>query len=121
MPAATFGASTANALINEVAASGVFASLHSGAPGTTGASELSGNGYARQAVSMSASTARSSANSGAVVFGPASGDWVAATHFGLWSAVSGGTFIAGGALTTPRTVIALDSASFGVGALAITG
>lgn len=120
MAAATFGNTTANALLDVVGSTGVYASLHSGAPSTTGANELSGDGYAREAVAMSEASARASANEGAVTFGPATGDWVAATHFGLWTAVSGGTFIAGGALTTPRTVSNTESASFGVGDLALS-
>jgi len=34
----------------------------------------------------------------------ASGDWTAATHLGLWTLETGGTFVWGKQLTAPRTV-----------------
>jgi hypothetical protein len=83
-------------------AGSLFMSLHTADPGLTGASEAAYGAYARQAV------ARSSA--GFTVSGPsvtlfAATNFPAATSgsetelfFGAWTAISGGTFLYGGAL-----------------------
>jgi hypothetical protein len=105
-----------------------YVSLHSADPGLTGANELSGNGYARVAVapgtgSWSAPTTNGSnreiTNSGVITFPTASGDWTAATHFGIWDAASAGNFFRGAALAASKTVQDGDTASFAIGALAI--
>ena len=62
-------------------------SLHTASPGTTGASEVSGSGYARKSVSWGAVSAGVVSSSAALSFvGPASG---AAKFWGGWTAVSG--------------------------------
>jgi hypothetical protein len=67
-------------------------SLHTGDPGTTGAAELSGGGYARQTATFAAASAGSRALSSTVTFsGPAS---TSTPYFGVWA---GGTFLGGGA------------------------
>lgn len=109
---ATFSNTTANSLMTALGASGGFISLHSADPGITGASELSGNGYARQAVTWNAATGQHITNSAPVSFGPASADWTAATYVGLWTLASGGAFVAGAALDAPVTVPNLGEASF---------
>ena len=85
----------------------VYASLHSGDPGGTGASELSGSNYARVAASFGAAGSKACANDTQIETGDASGAWSQATHMGLWAHASetgAGYFIWGKALTTPRTV-----------------
>lgn len=105
-----------------------YISLHSGDPGLTGASELSGNNYARVAVapgtgSWSAPATNGSnreiSNSNAITFPTASGDWTAATHFGVWDASTAGNFIRGSALAASKTVQSGDTASFAAGALVL--
>lgn len=83
----------------------VYASLHSGDPGTNGANELSGGAYARTTMSFGAAADGIASNDVACETPEASADWTQATHTGLWTALSGGTFIWGRALTTPRTVL----------------
>jgi hypothetical protein len=99
----------------------IYISLHSGDPGETGASELSGDGYARIAARADFGTVASSgsiSNDGAVEFAAASGgDWTEATHFGCWDALTNGNFLWGGALTDAKTVQDGDTASFAIGAL----
>lgn len=99
-----------------------YVSLHTADPGTTGANELTGNAYARQGtVSYATAASRAKASDAPLTFGPATpAGWPAATHFGLWSASSGGTFHGGAALGTARTVNAGDSAQFAVGTLQVT-
>lgn len=89
-----------NALASAIATNATWVSLHTGDPGTTGANEAVG-------------VARKQTTWGA----PASGDIVGSQvahdipgggggpygFFGLWTAVSGGTFYGGGPLTPAET------------------
>ncbi len=113
----TFSDAEANALMTALGTAGLFISLHSADPGKTGASELSGDGYARQASAWGTAANQAIANNGVVTFGPATADWTAAAYVGLWSLVSGGTFKAGAALDAPITVPNLGTASFAIGDL----
>lgn len=106
-----------------------YISLHSADPGLTGTSELSGNGYARVAVSVASGSwsapatngsVRQITNAGAVAFAAATGsDWTSATYFGIWDALTTGNFKRGAALTTAKTVQVGDVASFAIGDLVI--
>lgn len=106
------------------APTGIFVSLHSADPGNTGANELTGNGYARITARADFGTVAASKtidNDTAITFAAASGgDWSAATHFGLWDAVSGGNFLFGAALTASKTVQDGDDAEFAAGELDVT-
>lgn len=74
-----------------------FASLHTADPEPAGANEVTGGGYARLAITWDAATGAVSGLNGTLAFsGPASGD---ATHLGLWSALTGGTYRGSAALT----------------------
>jgi hypothetical protein len=101
-----------------------YVSLHTADPSDAGASEVSGGGYARpsSAVTFTSTGANPtvSANNAIVTFPVATGAWGTVTHFGIWSAVSGGTFRGSGALTTSKAVGNGDTARFAVGALTIT-
>src|SRR3954468_5213513 len=80
----------------------IYMSLHTGAPGLTGANEITGNAYARQAINFAADTNGAGASSNAPQFpAPTPSNWGTATHFALWDAVSGGNCIGGDALTNP--------------------
>lgn len=104
----------------------VYVSLHSADPGETGASELSGNGYARVAVTNDATNWPAASggvksNGAAITFPAATGsDWAAATHFGIWDAPSSGNPLYLGALTASKTVQVGDTASFGIGEIDVT-
>lgn len=79
----------------------VYASLHTGDPGTTGADEASGNDYARketEPADWNASSSKSADNANVLTFATPSGPWGLITHAGLWTASEGGTFIVGGPL-----------------------
>lgn len=67
----------------------IFVSLHSGDPGRTGASELSGSGYKRQPVAFD----RDLKNDKTVEFRDLRRSTI--THAGLWDAVSQGHFLWG--------------------------
>lgn len=78
-----------------------FASLHSAAPNASGSNEVTGGGYARQPVVWNPATGAVAAANGTLSFtGPPGSP---ATHVGLWSALSGGTWFGGEALTGDQT------------------
>ena len=78
-----------------------YISLHTGDPGTTGANEVSGSGYARAAVTWNAAASGSRTNSNAIAITiPAS---TTVTYFGIWSASTAGTYYIGGLLTPSVT------------------
>ena len=93
-----------------------FVSLHTGDPGTTGASECANaNSYARVEVSSAAGSwdapatdgsTRCIDNTAAITFPTASGSWGTVTHFGIWDSgtYGAGNFIRGGALTASQAV-----------------
>ncbi|MEO7397062.1 MAG: hypothetical protein ABIW84_00705 [Ilumatobacteraceae bacterium] len=81
-----------NLMLDQLGTVAVFASLHTGAPGTGGANEATGGSpaYARKAITWSAAAASSKAASNSPVFDVAAGTTVA--YVGLWSASTAGTF-----------------------------
>jgi len=97
--------------------------------------ELSGGSYARvgitrataswkgthgSATGASSGTNGTISNASAVTFPTATGDWTAATHWGLIDSASGaGNLIVCAALTAPRTITTGATASFAIDALTI--
>lgn len=78
-----------------------FAALHTADPEPAGANEVTGGGYARQAITWDPATGAVAGLNGTLAFtGPASS---AATHLGLWSAVTAGTYRGSAALTGDQT------------------
>lgn len=86
----------------------------------TGGVEQDGGGYARQAIAFTLTD--QTLNPTAIeTFGPATGaDWDTCNGFGIWDAITGGNLLAFKDLTTPRTVLLGDSASFATADLTIT-
>lgn len=79
-----------------------YISLHTASPGKTGASEVTGGSpaYARKAATWAVAASGAKALSAALTFDIPAGTTV--THIGLWTAVSGGTFLQGEALPDSR-------------------
>ena len=78
-----------------------YVSLHTADPSTTGANEVTGGTYARVAVTWNAASGGSVTNATALSLNlPAS---TTAAYFGVWSALSSGTYYIGGALTPSVT------------------
>lgn len=100
-----------NAAGNAVLAAGTtyYLSLHSADPGTTGASELSGGGYARQAIVFSTWASGSTSNNAAISV-PNAGT-TAVTHIGIWSAATAGTYVTGAPLASSVTAATVTFAS----------
>jgi hypothetical protein len=90
-----------NLMLDELAGVAVFASLHTADPSTTGANEVAGGAYTREAITWNAASAGSLDNNANPVFDVPAGTTV--THYGLWSAASGGTFYAGDDLSASET------------------
>ena len=95
-----------------------YVSLHTADPGTTGASEVTGGTYARVAATWNTPSSGSVTNSGALSINlPAS---TTAAYFGVWSALTTGTYYIGGALSPSVTtgssagVVTIASAALSV-------
>jgi hypothetical protein len=100
-----------------------YVSLHTADPGTTGANEVSGGAYARQgpiAFTNSGSEPTVASNSAILTFATATAAWGTIGFFGLWTALTGGTFQGSGALTSPTPVNNGDTARFLANALTIS-
>lgn len=102
------GTALRNAIYNAIlkntsytAGASLYLSLHTGAPGLTGANEVpSTNAYTRVAVAFGTPTGGSGSNSGAVTFpAPTPANWGTLTSFGVWDAVTAGNYLFGDALT----------------------
>ena len=111
---------------NITAPAGVYVGLFSVAPtsDSNAGTELSGSGYARQAITFGApaadtGTVRKVSNSAAITFGPATADWTQAVAFGIYDAATVGNMLYWDALTLPRTIQNGDSGAFSVGSLAV--
>ncbi len=100
----------------------VYVSLHTGDPSTSGANEVTGGSYARQAGSFSnsGSNPTTAANSGAIQFPQASANWGTITHFGIWSAASGGSYLGGDAVTVSKAITTGDVVLWEIGSLTVT-
>ena len=100
-----------------------YVSLHTADPGTTGANEISGGGYARQgpiAFTNAGSEPTVASNSAILTYPAATAAWGMINFFGIWTALAAGTFQGSGAVTTPKTVNSGDTARFAANSLTIT-
>jgi hypothetical protein len=105
----------------------VHVALSTTTPTSAGASftEPSGNGYSRVSVTPNttnfpASTAANptvKSNGTEIAFPEASGSWGTVTHFGIFSAATGGTLLDWAPLTTSKAIGSGDTAKFAPGAL----
>lgn len=95
----SFTTTSKDTAVNSLTALGAYISLHSADPGTTGASEVSG--VTRQATTWGASSS-GTANGSQVTFAAVpAGSY---THYGVWTASTGGTFRWGFALSPGVTL-----------------
>ena len=82
--------------------------------------ELTGDGYARIAVSMGADTDGVSLNDAEVLFAAATADWTAISHIGIRDEAAVGNLLMHKALTAPVTVLNTNNFRIPVGDLEIT-
>jgi len=83
------------------------------------ATELSGSGYSRTAVTFSVS-GNTASSSGAVEFDAATGSWGTISHIGIFDAASAGNMLIHAALTTSKTINSGDVFRIPSGDLDIT-
>lgn len=91
---------TKEAASDAIVALGDWISLHTASPGTTGANEATGGSpaYARKQTTWSADVTDDGIRAGTqVTIDVAAGTY---THFGVWSASSGGTYRDGGTIAS---------------------
>lgn len=99
----------------------IYLALYTTAPGETGGgTEVSGNGYARQAITLSAASGGSASNSSDITFPTATGSWGTIVAAGIFDASSGGNLLLWGDLTQSKTVDAGEQLKFPAGNLTIT-
>lgn len=115
----------------------LYVGLLTAAPSDSGGgTEVSGNSYARVAVTSSlanwagtqsaGSTVASSgtggqtSNNAAITFPTPSGTWGTVTHFGIYDASTGGNLLFWGALTISKTINQSDTVTFPAASLSIT-
>jgi len=103
-----------------------YVALFSTAPGDDGSAgtELSGSGYARQAITFGApglatGNAEQVANSNNIQFGPAAADWLQAVAFGIFDALTNGNLLYWNTLATPKVVQQGDFGQFAPGSLTV--
>lgn len=86
-----------NAAADAIVSGTTHVSLHTGDPGATGANEATGNGYARQSITMGAASGKTTSNTNAPTWTASGGNLGggALTYYGLWDSVSGGNFLWG--------------------------
>lgn len=108
---ALYPTASLNAAVAAIPAPGTtyYLSLHSATPGTTGASEFTGGGYARQAIVFGAASGGAIASNAAITV-PNAGT-TAATYIGIWSAATAGTYECGAAMGSPVTAASISFAS----------
>ncbi len=92
-----------NKAVDGVTAVALYMSLHSADPSTTGANELAGGSpaYARKAMTWPGASGGSSTASNQPQFDIPAGATI--SHFGVWSALTTGTFYGGAALSSSET------------------
>lgn len=100
-----------------------YVALYTAAPSDSGGgTEVSGNGYSRQAVTMDAATSPggTTSNTGAVSFTASGGNWGTITHIGIHDASTAGNLLWHGAMTASKTVADGDTLEFSIGNIDLT-
>lgn len=89
-----------NTALDAIGSAAAYISFHTADPGSTGTSEVTGGSYARVQTTWGSAASASKAGSQITANIPAS---TTITHWGLWTASSGGTFHYGGALSASES------------------
>ena len=82
--------------------------------------EVSGSGYARQAITFGAASSGTATNSSQETFTASGGNFGTVTHIGIYDASSAGNLLVYGALTSSRTINDGESLIFEVGSISVT-
>ncbi len=99
----------------------VYISLHSAAPTEAGGgAELTGNGYAREAITFGAPSDGVSANTNTITFTASGGAWSAIVGHAIWDAVSAGNMLYYEDSVSGPTLADTESYEFGAGDITVT-
>jgi len=100
----------------------LYVALYTVAPTDAGGgTEVSGGSYARKLHnSWDAAAGGATANTGAITFDQATGDWGTVVAFGIFDALSGGNLLAWADLTANKAIASGDTAQFAAGELDVT-
>ena len=82
--------------------------------------ELSGSGYARQAITFAAASSGSAATNATVTFPTATGSWGSEGFWGSFDAASGGNLLVHGAFDSAKTIGTGDVFRINSGDLTVT-
>jgi hypothetical protein len=82
--------------------------------------ELSGSGYARQAITFAAASSGSAATNATVTFPTATGSWGSISHYGIFDASSGGNLLIHGSFASSKTIASGDVLRVNSGDLTVT-
>lgn len=98
-----------------------FLALFTAAPNDAGGgTEVSGSGYARQAITFGAASSGVTANTSTHTITASGGSFGTITHFGIFSASTGGTLLWHGPVGTPRAYADGESVTVAAGAFTLT-
>jgi len=100
-----------------------YVALYTAAPSDSGdGTEVSGNGYARQAVTFAAASTPggTTSNTDAESFTANGGNWGSVTHIGIFDALTTGNLLWHGSLVAPKTVNDGDTLEFSIGNIDLT-
>lgn len=82
--------------------------------------ELSGSGYARQAITFASAASASIASNAAAEFPAATGSWGSVSHWAIYDASTGGNQLFHGSFATAKTIATGDILKVASGDLTIT-
>ncbi len=82
--------------------------------------ELTGNGYARVAITFAAASSGSAATNATVTFPTATGSWGSVSHYGIFDAASGGNLLIHGSFSSAKTIGTGDVFRINSGDLTVT-
>ena len=82
--------------------------------------EVTGNGYARQAITFGAPSNGVTTNTAAIEFPQATGSWGTVTHIGIEDALTGGNLLYHSPLDASKTIATGDVFRVAIGSLSVT-
>lgn len=100
-----------------------YVALYTAAPSDSGGgTEVSGNGYSRQAVTFAAASTPggTTSNTGAVSFTAAGGSWGTISHIGIFDTLTSGNLLWHGSMTASKTIADGDTLEFAIGNIDLT-
>lgn len=99
----------------------VYMALFTAAPSDAGGgTEVSGNNYARTAITFNTAASGATASAADITFPTPSGTWGACTHFGIFDAATNGNLLYWGALGQTETPIANNIVKFLAASVTVT-